>query len=175
MSSNSVTDEVEKTARLAHTERLTMLGDDLNGKIVEALRRDGRRPYSEIGQALGVSEGTIRNRVGAMRAAGVLRIVAITDPGAAEYRTEAMLGIKASSGCSPETLAHRLRLLEEVVYIAWVSGRFDLLVEVVAENDVTFMQLLTTHIHGPSDIGSVEIMTGLKNFKNQFLLKSNWS
>lgn len=152
-----------------------MLDDDLNSRIVALLRGDGRRPYSEIGQELGVSEGTIRNRVGAMRNAGVLRIVAIADPGAAEYRTEAMLGVKASSGFSPETLANRLRLLDEVVYIAWVSGRYDLLVEVVSENDTTFMDLLTQHIHGHPDISSVEIMTGLKNFKNQFLLKSNWT
>ncbi|WP_324753904.1 Lrp/AsnC family transcriptional regulator [Roseovarius sp. Pro17] len=175
MSNDGANDTTDKFAKATRNDRLTMLDDDLNSRIVGMLRRDGRRPYSEIGQELGVSEGTIRNRVGAMRSAGVLRIVAITDPGAAEYRTEAMLGIKASSGCSPETLAQRLRLLDDVVYIAWVSGRYDLLVEVTSESDAAFMDLLTRHVHGQPDISSVEVMTGLMNFKNQFLLKTNWA
>ena len=60
--------------------------DKLNQAIIEMLQTDGRRPYSEIAQALNVSEGTIRNRVAGMKNAGLLRIVAIADPVTAEYK-----------------------------------------------------------------------------------------
>ena len=49
--------------------------DKLNRSIITLLQRDGRMAYSEIAQELGVSEGTIRNRVGGMKQAGMLRIV----------------------------------------------------------------------------------------------------
>ena len=149
--------------------------DKLNRSIIAMLQRDGRMAYSEIAQELGVSEGTIRNRVGAMKHAGMLRIVAIADPVAAEYKTDAMLGLKVSPGHSPQAVAERLASLVDVVYILWVSGRYDLLIEVISNEPDDFLNFLEVEIHGQPDIASVEAMTGLKNFKNQFLLKRNWS
>ena len=151
-----------------------LLADPLNHQIVQALRKDGRTPSSEIAQKLGVSEGTIRNRVGAMRSAGVLRIAAITDASAEEYRTEAILGIKIAPGHDPAETAARLSQIDDIVYVAWISGRYDLLVEVVSTDEKTLLQLLSDRVHCQADIASVEVMTGMKNFKNQFLLKSNW-
>lgn len=54
--------------------------DPLNRQIYEMLRDDGRRAFSEVAATLGVSEGTIRNRVNAMRRDGQMRIVALIDP-----------------------------------------------------------------------------------------------
>jgi Lrp/AsnC family transcriptional regulator for asnA, asnC and gidA len=151
-----------------------LLGNELNRGIIQALRIDGRTAFSEIAQKLDVSEGTIRNRVNAMKSAGVLHIAAITDESAEEYRTEAMLGINISSGHDPAVTAARLSEIDDIVYVTWVSGRYDLLIEIVSNNETTLLHLLSTHIHNQQDIASVEVMTGLKNFKNQFLLKSNW-
>ncbi len=148
--------------------------EKLNHSIIKFLQQDGRMPFSEIAQKLDVSEGTIRNRVASMKSAGMLQIVAIADPVAAEYRVDAMLGIKVASGHTPQAVADRLAALPEVVYVLWVSGRFDLLVEVVREDSDGFLNLLNNEIHGQTDIASSETMTGLKNFKNQFLLKCNW-
>ena len=151
-----------------------LLGNELNRGIIQALRIDGRMAFSEIAQKLNVSEGTIRNRVNAMKTSGVLHIAAITDESAQEYRTEAMLGIRVSSGHDPAVTAARLSEIVDIVYVTWVSGRYDLLIEVVSNSETTLLQLLSTHIHSQKDIASVEVMYGLKNFKNQFLLKSNW-
>jgi Lrp/AsnC family transcriptional regulator for asnA, asnC and gidA len=148
--------------------------EKLNRSIIQLLQRDGRMPYSEIAQQLDVSEGTIRNRVANMKSAGMLQIVAIADPVAAEYRTDAMLGLKIAPGHTPQAVADRLSSFRRVVYILWTSGRFDLLVEVVSNDNDRFLDFLNSEIHGQADIASSEVMTGLKNFKNQFLLKTNW-
>ena len=66
--------------------------DGLNRSIVALLEKDGRMPFSEIAQTLGVSEGTIRNRVNGMKETGMLRIIAIADPVAAEYQVDAFKG-----------------------------------------------------------------------------------
>lgn len=147
----------------------------LNESIVELLQSDGRMPFAEIATTLGVSEGTIRNRVNNMKNAGALRIVAIVDPGQVEYETDAMLGISVASSATPRAVCERLGQLSEVVFLLWVSGRFDLLVEIVSDSHDEFLAFLNRHIHAQADIDSVEVMSGLKNFKNQFLLKQNWS
>ncbi len=158
----------------ARSSDLTSASDKLNRMIVRMLEEDGRRPFAEIAAALNVSEGTIRNRVSGMRQAGELRIVALVDPGAAEYQTDAMLGLKVAASATPASVAERLAAQQEVVYILWVSGRYDLLVEIVSEERDALVRFLETHIHGKPDIASVETMTGLKSMKNQFLLKKNW-
>ena len=149
--------------------------DKLNRSIIQMLQTDGRKPYSEIANELGVSEGTIRNRVTNMKKAGLLRIVAIVDPTASEYKSDAMIGIKIASGYSVESVSERLAVSQQVVYILWVSGRFDLLVEIVSNNRQSLLDFLDKEIHSQQDISSSETMSGLKNFKNQFLLKQNWS
>ena len=145
--------------------------DDLNRQIVRLLQDDGRAAYDEIGQKLGVSGGTVRNRVTRMREAGMLRIVAVVDPVAVDYEADAMLGIKTAPGVAPSAVAARLDSFPAVVYIMWVSGRFDLLVEVVCDEETELAGFLNQHVHGQPDIAHVEVMTRLRMFKNQFLLK----
>ncbi len=148
--------------------------DELNRSIIQMLQADGRMPYSEIANELGVSEGTIRNRVASMKKAGLLRIVAIVDPIAAEYKSDAIVGLKVAPGHSILKVSDRLAASQDVVYILWVSGRFDLLIEIVSNDRQAFLDFLDREIHSQVDISASETMSGLKNFKNQFLLKQNW-
>ena len=145
--------------------------DDLNRRIIRLLQDDGRAAYDVIAQKLGVSGGTVRNRVSRMREAGMLRIVAIVDPVAVDYEADAMLGIKTAPGVTPVEIAQRLDSHPAVVYIMWVSGRFDLLAEVVCDEEVELARFLDEHVHGRPDIAHVEVMTRIGMFKNQFLLK----
>jgi Lrp/AsnC family transcriptional regulator for asnA, asnC and gidA len=145
--------------------------DRLNREIVAILQENGRAPYAKIADRLGVSEGTVRNRVNWMTNAGMLRIVAVADPMAIDYRADAMLGINVRPGTTPEAVARRLALCPEVVYVLWVGGRYDLLAEVVCDGDAELPRFLAKHCYGADDIARVETMTGIAMFKNQFLLK----
>ncbi|MCY4351292.1 MAG: AsnC family transcriptional regulator [Thiotrichales bacterium] len=145
--------------------------DGLNQRIIRLLQDDGRAAYDAIGQKLGVSGGTVRNRIARMREAGMLRIVAMVDPVAAAYESDAMLGIKTAPGTTPAEIAQRLESHPAVVYIMWVGGRFDLLVEVVCDEETELAPFLNAHIHGHPDIAHVEVMARIGMFKNQFLLK----
>ena len=162
-----------RTAAADDVPRLASPHDDLNQRIIRLLQDDGRATYDEIGQKLGVSGGTVRNRITRMRDAGMLRIVAVVDPVVADYESDAMLGIKSAPGVAPTAVAQRLDPHHAVVYVMWVSGRFDLLVEVVCDEETELEKFLNDHIHGQPDIARVEVMTRLGMFKNQFLLKRN--
>jgi Lrp/AsnC family transcriptional regulator for asnA, asnC and gidA len=145
--------------------------DDLNQGIIRLLQEDGRLPYKDVARSLGVSEGTIRNRVQSMKRSGLLKIVALSDPMAIRYKADAMIGIKVASPASPRVVAERLAQFPEVVYVMWVSGRYDLLIEVVCETSEIFQTFLENQCFGNDDIDQLEIMTGIEMFKNQFLLK----
>ena len=145
--------------------------DELNRRIVAILREDGRTSFRTIAEMLDVSEGTVRNRVAWMKQAGHLAIVAIVDPTSISYRADAMLGIKVAPGHTPEAVAARLGASPSVVYVMWVSGRYDLLVEVVFDDEDGLAGFMNQMCYGDTGIASAEIMTGIKMFKNQFLLK----
>jgi Lrp/AsnC family transcriptional regulator for asnA, asnC and gidA len=145
--------------------------DDLNRSIIKLLQDDGRLPYKDVARALKVSEGTIRNRVQSMKQSGALKIVALADPMKIRYKADAMVGIKVATPATPRDVAERLAQHGEVVYVLWVSGRYDLLIEVVCESSEMFQQFLENHCFGHADIDQIEIMTGIEMFKNQFLLK----
>jgi Lrp/AsnC family transcriptional regulator for asnA, asnC and gidA len=154
-----------KSRGIASTE------DDLNRAIIKMLQQDGRLPYKDIATSLKVSEGTIRNRVQSMKQSGALKIVALADPMAIRYKADAMIGIKVANPATPRAVAHRLSECGEVVYVLWVSGRYDLLIEVVCETRNAFQTFLEQHCFGHDDIDQIEVMSGIEMFKNQFLLK----
>ena len=161
------------TGKGAKPSPLASPSDDLNKQIIAMLQDDGRLPYDEIAARLRVSAGTVRNRVTRMRAAGLLQIVAVVDPAAVDYETDAMLGIKTAPGIPPQQVAERLANYSAVVYIVWVSGQFDLLIEVVCDEGVAFGDFLNRVIYAHTDIAHVEVMTRIGMFKNQFLLKQH--
>jgi Lrp/AsnC family transcriptional regulator for asnA, asnC and gidA len=162
-------------ADLPRSAALSSTSDQLNRAIVRLLQDDGRLPFKTIAETLGVSEGTVRNRVAWMKRAGMLRIVAVADPTAMDYRADAMLGVKVAPGSTPAKVAERLAVHPEVVYILWVSGRYDLLVEIVCESDEDFLAFLSERCFDQDDIANLEVMTGLAMYKNQFLLKQDFA
>ncbi|WP_282154334.1 Lrp/AsnC family transcriptional regulator [Ruegeria atlantica] len=147
--------------------------DDLNQQIIRLLQQDGRMAFSEIAQQLNVSEGTIRNRVSGLRDNNMLRIVAMSDPVATEYTTDAMIGLNVAVGVTPRQVAERLEKNPRVVFILWVAGRYDLIIELVSDDDDALKEFLEHEIHANVDIANADVMPGLKNFKNQFLLKQH--
>jgi Lrp/AsnC family transcriptional regulator for asnA, asnC and gidA len=64
--------------------------DHVSKAIIDALQRDGRRSYSAIAEAIGISEGAVRQRVQKPMNAGVMQIVAVTDPTELGFGREAM-------------------------------------------------------------------------------------
>jgi Lrp/AsnC family transcriptional regulator, regulator for asnA, asnC and gidA len=179
--SKTLDDSVGRTApddlldeAIGRRSGLASTDDSLNRVIIRMLQEDGRTPFKAIAAALNVSEGTIRNRFNRMKEAGHLRVVALADPAAINYRADAMLGIKVGANHTPEQVATRLGRHAAVVYVLWVSGRYDLLVEVVFETRRAFLEFLQEHCYGREDIAEMEVMTGLEMYKNQFLLKRDF-
>ncbi|MCW3814667.1 Lrp/AsnC family transcriptional regulator [Micromonospora sp. DR5-3] len=114
--------------------------DDVAKQIIEQLQEDGRRPYATIGKAVGLSEAAVRQRVQRLLDAGVMQIVAVTDPLQLGFPRQAMIGLRTDGDL--EAVADRLAEFEEIDYVVITAGSFDLLAEVVCRNDEHLLEIL---------------------------------
>lgn len=142
--------------------------DDVSKAIVEQLQTDGRRSYAEIGKAVGLSEAAVRQRVQKLTDAGVMQVVAVTDPMQLGFYRQAMIGVKVAGDTS--VVAETLAKIPAVDYVVLTAGSFDILAEVVCENDDDLIDLLNTRIRGIDGVQSTETFVYLR-LQKQFY---NW-
>jgi len=114
--------------------------DDVSKQIIEQLQQDGRRSYASIGKAVGLSEAAVRQRVQRLQDTGVMQIVAVTDPLTLGFRRQAMIAIKTDGDL--EKVAGQLADMEEIDYVVITAGSFDVLAEVVCEDDDHLLEIL---------------------------------
>ena len=133
--------------------------DDTNKVIIKQLQEDGRRSYVSIGKLVGLSEAAVRSRVQRLTEAGIIQIVAVTDPLQLGYSRQAMIGVTVSGDV--DAILHQLNTLFNIDYIVVTAGRFDLLLEVFCVSDEDLLELVSKirTVHG---IERTEIFTYLK-------------
>jgi len=140
--------------------------DDLDKAIIEQLQEDGRLPYTRLGAAVGLSEAAVRQRVQRLVESGVVQIVAVTDPLTLGFRREAMIGLKIEGDL--RGVADLIASIPEVSYVVVVSGSFDLLMEVVCEDDDHLLALLNDKVRAIPGVRSTETFTYLRLFKQTY-------
>lgn len=134
--------------------------DEAGKAIVEQLQQDGRRPYASIGKAVGLSEAAVRQRVQRLIDTGVIQIVAVTDPMQVGFPRAAMLGIRVDGDLTE--VADALAELDEVDYVVITAGGFDILAEVVCENDEHLLEIMNSKIRSIPGVRSTETFVYLK-------------
>jgi Lrp/AsnC family transcriptional regulator, regulator for asnA, asnC and gidA len=140
--------------------------DDLSKQIIEQLQHDGRMPYATIGKAVGLSEAAVRQRVQRLQDAGVMQIVAVTDPLTLGFPRQAMIGINCEGDL--EAVADELAAIEEIDYVVLTAGSFDVIVEVVCEGDGHLLEIL-------SKIRAIPSVRGTESFVYLKLRKQTYS
>ena len=140
--------------------------DPLSKAIIEQLQQDGRRAYATIGKAVGLSEAAVRQRVQKLQDSGVIQIVAVTDPLTVGFSRQAMIGIRCEGDIEP--VAEALSAMTEVDYVVATAGAFDLLAEVVAEDDDQLLEVINKGIRAIPQVRSTESFVYLKLHKQTY-------
>ena len=140
--------------------------DAIDERIIDELQADGRRPYTHLAKAVGLSEAAVRQRVQRLLDAGVMQIVAVTDPTSLGLKRAAMVGIKVSGDI--RKVAAALSKFDEVVYVVLTAGTVDLLVEVVVPNDEALLALLNDRIRKIPGVNSTETSIYLNVYKQTY-------
>jgi Lrp/AsnC family transcriptional regulator, regulator for asnA, asnC and gidA len=140
--------------------------DAANRAIIEALQRDGRQPYGTIAQTVGLSEAAVRRRVQRLRETGVLQIVAVTDPLQLGFTRQAMIGLTVEGDV--RVVADKLVALPEVDYVVMCAGSFDLLAEIVCEDDDRLLHVLNDSVRSIPGVRATETFLYLKLAKQTY-------
>jgi Lrp/AsnC family transcriptional regulator for asnA, asnC and gidA len=140
--------------------------DSLDRKIITRLQRDGRRAYGAIAEEIGLSEAAVRRRVQRLKDSGVMQIVAITDPLQLGYGREALIGIRVHGDV--RIVADKVAAIDEANYVVLTAGSFDIIAEVIAEDDNDLVHLLNDSIRSIPGVTEVETFLYLKLAKQTY-------
>jgi Lrp/AsnC family transcriptional regulator for asnA, asnC and gidA len=115
--------------------------DDVGKRIIEELQRDGRLSYAALAKSVGLSEAAVRQRVQRLIDGGVMQVVAVTDPLQVGFARQAMIGLRVDGDL--EAVADELAGIDEIDYVVITAGSFDILLELVCEDDDHLLRLLS--------------------------------
>jgi Lrp/AsnC family transcriptional regulator, regulator for asnA, asnC and gidA len=139
----------------------------LDKRIIEHLQQDGRRPFTQIAADLGVSEAAVRARTNRLVERGILQIVGVTDPLKLGFQQQAMIGVR----CERDRLlqvAEAVSAFAEVDYVVITAGAFDLLIEVVCENNEALLRFLTERLRAVEGVRETETFVYLRMVKQTY-------
>ncbi|WP_112244808.1 Lrp/AsnC family transcriptional regulator [Kribbella monticola] len=154
------------TGRNPTPDKTPGLLDDTAKAIIRELQVDGRKSYAAIGKAVGLSEAAVRQRVQRLTDAGVMQVVAVTDPLELGFARQAMIGIKAEGALEP--IADKLAAMDEIEYVVITAGSFDLLAEVLCESDEHLLRVLSDRIRQIDGVKVTETFVYLKLVKQTY-------
>ena len=140
---------------------------DLDKRIIEHLQQDGRRPFTQIAAGLGVSEAAVRARTNRLVERGILQIVGVTDPLKLGFHLQAMIGIR----CEADKLmavAEAAGAFPEVDYVVITAGTYDLLIEVVCEDNESLLRFLTARLRKIEGVRDTETFVYLRMVKQTY-------
>jgi len=144
--------------------------DVIDRRIVAALQVDPRASWSELGTIVGVSETTVLRRVQRLRDSGALIIVGAPDPLRCGLGQPVLLHIRTRPGDAPG-LAHSLARRGDVRYASLLTGRSDLMCELMVPNLGYLRRVLMDELPATDVIQGTRSEVVLKRFKT----RDQWS
>jgi len=149
----------------AAMNRVPNVLDDVDRAIIERLQVDGRAPYTRLAAAVGLSEAAVRQRVQRLLDAGIMQVVAVTNPLSVGYRRMAMIGVRTEG--PSDGIAAALQAMADIDYLVVTAGSFDLMCEVVVSDDRDLLDL-TNRIRSVPGVMSTETFIYLDLVKQTF-------
>jgi|TARA_B100000470_G_scaffold184621_1_gene149693 Lrp/AsnC family transcriptional regulator, regulator for asnA, asnC and gidA len=140
--------------------------DDKDRAILVELQVDGRMSYADLAPRVGLSQAAVRQRVNRLTERGVMQVVAVTDPLSLGLSTQAMIGISVSGDV--RVVAAAVSECREAEYVLITAGRYDVLAEVLCEDNEALLALVNDRIRAIEGVASTEVFSILKMEKMTF-------
>lgn len=118
--------------------------DDLDRRLIGALRVNGRASLSELAKSLGVSRGTVQNRLERLIASDVILGFTVRLKNAGETGRIRAIAMIEVQGKNTRKVAQALRGLPQVRALHSTNGPFDLIAEIEVENLAEFDHVLSS-------------------------------
>ena len=138
--------------------------DALDEQIIAALRKDGRQANTQLGRQLGVSETTIRKRITRLRDAGIVEVRAFVDMRHLGLDWDIIILVNCAPGRLKD-VAERIGQLDEVRYVAIMTGRYDLMVAAFFRSQAELLTFLMDRLGTIEGVTRTESLHRLKATK----------
>ncbi len=148
-----------KESRL-HLEDL----DSVDLKIIALLQEDARRSNVSIARQVGLNETTVKKRIARLTDNGVIRVLAAVNPPAVGLTADVLVGICVKPG-TIYAVGDALSAMSETIYLGYVSGRFDIITQVLVSDPQELLNFLSTRIAHIDGIVSLETFFIMHNEK----------
>jgi Lrp/AsnC family transcriptional regulator, regulator for asnA, asnC and gidA len=135
--------------------------DETNLAIVRRLW-DGRKPYAEIAEELGVTTNTVRNRVNRMMEDGALQIIGLVDPKAIKGHYSAFVTFQMEFD-KIEAALEQIGAMRGVVAAMAVSGSFDIIAACFFNEEFNHERFIFEELQKVEGIRSVETHFTIKD------------
>jgi len=149
--------------------------DDVDQRIVAALRRGARATNSEVGRLVGVSEATARRRIAKLEQAGALRFVAMTNPHFVGLHVDTLMQLNTDPD-KVEDIAKKLAAMPEVRFVGIAMGDYDVLVGALFPSSQAWLDFRSDRLapmEGVRGIHTFQIVKVLKRTYDLLIVHSD--
>jgi len=136
--------------------------DETNIAIIKHLR-EGRKSFKKIADDLGITENTVRSRVGKLVEEGLLEISGLVDPEAIPGHRAVIVGVKLNT-MDLIKKGQEFSKIRGVVSVSVVTGRFDLMLVVLLNEEFGLLEFYTEQVSRIDDVQSVETFVVYKGY-----------
>ncbi|MGQ9460993.1 MAG: Lrp/AsnC family transcriptional regulator [Candidatus Bathyarchaeaceae archaeon] len=138
--------------------------DEVDRKIIEALRKDARTPFTEISKNLGISDATVHFRVKKMLKTGIIKkYTIVADESVDESRISCYMLMKVKHGKIDET-SKQLIAIERISIVQEVHGSNDIILR-IGTNSLEGLRNIITKIQENPNVITSEYFTIIKTWK----------
>lgn len=123
--------------------------------IIRLLQQNARISYAELSRATGIPESTVRRRMDRLHQRGVIEFAMLAEPAQLGYDFRAMIGLKVELR-RLEEIAETLREMNEVTFATFVTGNFDIMVQIVVRSQEDLVRFLTGQLARIDGVKSTE-------------------
>lgn len=128
---------------------------EVDRRIVELLKQDGRMSYSDMAAAVGLSGDAVRERLKRLVSQGMVSVIGSVSPLVLGYTSFALVALTARG--SAREAAAAVAGVPAVDLVACVTGRYDVLVQVVCRDDRDLLTVIDESIRSIPSIKVAEV------------------
>ena len=127
--------------------------DAVDHRLIDELKKDGRQGLAKIGEVVGLTGDSVKDRLSKLTNDGVIKVTCSVDPHVLGFKSITLLGIKVVG--KAEEIASELVSVPEFDFVCCVAGEYDILVEAVCRDDLHLLKVVDEFLRARKDVASV--------------------
>ncbi len=137
--------------------------DDTDWAIIKILS-DENTTNNAIADELGITEGTVRQRIKRLRSTGVLKIKALIDPETLPNQQLVYIMVNVSEAHLLDEKAKEISNLGGVLSVSIMAGQYDLMIELLVDSNKGLMKFITKSLSTVKGLAKSETLVTLKSY-----------